>query len=56
MVAGLWSQLEEVVLIDPQVALVLLRLYGAFCKLAHLTHATPTSLIKEALAVFDEGV
>ncbi|KAL5496452.1 hypothetical protein EMCRGX_G012736 [Ephydatia muelleri] len=55
-VAGLWSQLEEVGLIDPQVALILLRLCGAFCKLVHLTHATPTSLIKNALAVFDAGV
>ena len=55
-VAGLWSQLEEVGLIDPQVALILLRLCGAFCKLVHLTRATPTSLIKDALAVFDAGV
>ena len=55
-VAGLWSQLEEVGLIDPQVALILLRLCGAFCKLVHLTHATPTSLINDALAVFDAGV
>ena len=51
------SQLEEVGLIDPQVALILLCLCGAFCKLAHLMRATPTSLIiKNALAVFDEGV
>ena len=55
-VVGLWSQLEEVGLIDPQVALILLRLCGAFCKLVHLTRATPTSLIKDALAVFDAGV
>eukprot|EP00731_Ephydatia_muelleri_P003982 Em0002g158a len=55
-VAGLWSQLEEVGLIDPQVALILLHLCGAFCKLVHLTRATPTSLIKDALAVFDAGV
>ena len=55
-VAGLWSQLEEVGLIDPQVALILLRLCGAFCKLVHLTRATSTSLIKDALAVFDAGV
>ena len=55
-VAGLWSQLEEVGLIDPQVALILLRLCGALCKLVHLTRATPTSLIKDALAVFDAGV
>ena len=27
-----------------------------FCKLVHLTRATPTSLIKDALAVFDAGV
>ena len=50
-VAGLWSQLEEVGLIDPQVALILLHLCGAFCKLVHLT-----PLIKDALAVFDAGV
>ena len=55
-VAGLWSQLEEVGLMDPQVALILLRLCGAFCKLVHLTRATPTSLIKDALAVYDAGV
>ena len=55
-VAGLWSQLEEVGLIDPQVALILLRLCGAFCKLVHLTRATPSSLIKDALVVFDAGI
>ena len=33
---ALLSQLEQVGMIDPQVALVLLRLCGGFCKLVHL--------------------
>ena len=35
------SQLEEVGVIDPQVALILLHLCGSICKLIHLARATP---------------
>ena len=44
-VVKLLSKLVEVATIDPQVALILLRVCGSFCKLVHLARATPPSLI-----------
>ena len=40
---ALLSQLEQVGMMDPQVALVL-QLCGGFCKLEHLPRSTPSSL------------
>ena len=48
----LLSQLEEVGSMDPQVALLLLRQCGGFCKLVHLARSTPPSLIAEGLEYF----
>ena len=45
----LLSRLVEVGALDPQVALILLHLYGSYCKLIHLARATPQSLVSEAL-------
>ena len=39
-----------------QVALLLLRLCGSFCRLVHLARSTPPSLIYEGLALFDDDV
>ena len=52
----LLRKLEEVGAQDAQVALVLLRLCGSFCKLAHLARATPPSLSIKALELFDIDV
>ncbi|KAL5510402.1 hypothetical protein EMCRGX_G005940 [Ephydatia muelleri] len=52
----LLSQLEEVGSVDPQVALLLLRQCGSFCKLVHLARSTPPSLIAEGLEYFDNDV
>eukprot|EP00731_Ephydatia_muelleri_P025227 Em0017g310a len=52
----LLHKLEEVGAQDAQVALVLLRLCGSFCKLAHLARATPPSLSIKALELFDIDV
>eukprot|EP00731_Ephydatia_muelleri_P017572 Em0010g670a len=49
----LLSRLVEVGASDPQVALILLRLCGSYCKLIHLARATPPSLVSEALQLFD---
>ena len=43
------SKLVEVATIDPQVALILLRVCGSFCKLVHLARATPPSLVSDPL-------
>ena len=43
------SRLEDVSLIDPQVALTLLRVCGGFCRLVHLARTTPPSLSRAAL-------
>ena len=45
----LLTQLEEVGSVDPQVALLLLRLCGSFCRLVHLARSTPPSLIVDGL-------
>ncbi|KAL5468738.1 hypothetical protein EMCRGX_G029849 [Ephydatia muelleri] len=52
----LLRKLEEVGAQDAQVALVLLRLCGSFCKLAHRARATPPSLSIKALELFDIDV
>ena len=41
---SLLSRLDDVGLIDPQVALTLLRMCGGFCRLVHLARTTPPSL------------
>ena len=45
----LLSQLEEVAVLDPQVAITLLRICGSYCRLIHLTRTTPPILASEAL-------
>ena len=40
----LLEQLEDVGAVDPQVALLLLRQCGSFCKLVHLARSTPPPL------------
>jgi hypothetical protein len=50
----LLQQLEAVGSIDPQVALLLLRQCGSYCRLVHLS--TPPLLVKEAFALFDDRV
>ena len=52
----LLSKLVEVATIDPQVALILLRVCGSFCKLIHLARATPPSLVSDPLQLFDNDV
>ena len=43
-------------LIDPQVALTLLRMCGGFCRLVHLARTTPPSLSRAALQLYDQDV
>ena len=52
----LLTQLEEVGSVDPQVALLLLRQCGSFCKLVHLARSTPPSLVAEGFKYFDNDV
>ena len=52
----LLSQLEEVGVVDPQVALILLRLCGSICKLVHLARATPSTLTCKAFALIDDDI
>eukprot|EP00731_Ephydatia_muelleri_P015442 Em0008g1162a len=52
----LLSLLEEVGIVDPQVALILLRLCGAFCKLVHLARATPSILTSKVFALIDDDI
>eukprot|EP00731_Ephydatia_muelleri_P002906 Em0001g2906a len=52
----LLQQLEAVGSIDPQGALLLLRQCGSYCRLVHLSRNTPTPLVKEAFALFDDRV
>ena len=47
------SQIEEVGSVDPQVALLLLRMCGAFCKMVHLARSTPPSLVAEGFRYFE---
>ena len=48
------SRLVKVGASDPQVALILLRLCGSYCKLIHLARATPP--VSDALQLFDVEV
>ena len=48
----LLTQLSEVGSADPQVALLLLRQCGGFCKLVHLSRSTPSSLVADALRLY----
>ena len=41
---------------DPQVALLLLCQCGGFCKWVHLSRSTPSSLVVEALRLYDDNV
>ena len=52
----LLSQIEKVGSVDPQVALLLLRMCGAFCKMVHLERSTPPSLVAEGFRYFDNDV
>ena len=49
----LLSKLIEVATIDPQVALILLRVCRSFCRLVHLARATPPCLVSDPLQLFD---
>eukprot|EP00731_Ephydatia_muelleri_P035412 Em0121g7a len=53
---ALLFKLEQVGVLDPQVALVLLRLCEGFCKLVHLARSTPPSLSSQALSLFDNDI
>ena len=48
--------LIEVSVIDPQVALTLLRLCGSFCKLSYLARSIPTNLVSDAFKLFDDDI
>ena len=52
----LLKELEAVGSIDPQVALLLLRQCGSFCRLVHLARNTPPLLVNVAFALFDDCV
>ena len=52
----LLKRLDDVGQVDPQVALVLLRLCGGYCKLVHLAHAVPPSFSQSVLQLFDQDV
>ncbi|KAL5477544.1 hypothetical protein EMCRGX_G024355 [Ephydatia muelleri] len=53
---SLLSRLDDVGLIDPQVALTLLRMCGGFCRLVHLARTTPPLLSHVALQLYDQDV
>ena len=50
------SRLQDVAIIDPQVAFTLLRVCGSFCRLAHIARSTPPSLSSDPLQIFDMAV
>ena len=52
----LLSRLVELSCFDPQIALILLRMCGGYCKLVHLARATPPSLASIPLQLFDAEV
>ena len=52
----LFSKLEEVASIDPQVALILLRLCAGFCKMVHVARTTSPHLAFGSLESFDSDV
>ena len=45
--------LKEVVSVDSQVALLLLRQCGGFCRMVHIARCTPPSVALEGLQLFD---
>ena len=51
----LLSQLEEVAVLDLQVAMTLLHICGSYCRLIHLARTTP-NLVSDALSLFDDDV
>ena len=52
----LLKRLDDVGQVDPQVATVLLRLCGGYCKLVHLACAVPPSFSQSVLQLFDQDV
>ena len=52
----LLKRLDDVGQVDPQVALVLLRLCGGYCKLVHLARAVPPPFSQSVLQLFDQDV
>ena len=50
------SQLKEDAVLDPQVAITLLRICGSYCRLIHLARTTPPNLVSDALSLFDDDV
>ena len=52
----LMNQLSEVGSVDPQVALLLQRQCGGFCKLVHLSRSTPSSLVFDALSLYSDDI
>ena len=52
----LFSRLQQVGSKDPQVAYLLLRFCGSFCKMVHLAISTPPSLVAEGLGIFDRDI
>ena len=55
-VLRLLSRLVEVACFDSQVALILLRMCGGYCKLVYLARATPPNLASDPLQLFDAEV
>ena len=55
-IRGLLSRLQQIGPKDPQLAYLLLRSCGSFCKLVHLARSTPPSLVAEALNLFDSDI
>ena len=52
----LLKALVDVSVVDLHVAFSLLRMCGSYCKLVHLTRATPPSLCADSLKSFDEDI
>ena len=50
---ALLSRLQQVGSKEPQVAYLLLRFCGSFCKMVHMARSAPPSLVAEALGIFD---
>ena len=52
----LLSKLEDVSVIDPQVAFNMLRLGSGFCRIVHLARSTPPSAAADSLKIMDSDV
>ena len=48
--------LEEVGIVNPHIALILLRLCEAFCKLVHLARGTPSTLASKAFGLINDDI